>query len=143
MKLTSLVPVALTSLALLAGCKGGPEGTYKLDKEAMKTAMKAEIEKMPKDQQGFAELGLAMIEAMDITLEIKSGGKYDMKSSMPSLSKDKDKKEESESGDWTAEGDKIKLKGAKDEITCKFDSAKIECENEKEKGKPGLTFKKQ
>ena len=57
--------------------------------------------------------------------------------------KDKDKKEESESGDWTVEGDKIKLKGAKDEVTCKFDSAKIECENEKEKGKPGLTFKKQ
>lgn len=142
MKLTSLVPMAFASLALLlAGC-GGPEGTYKLDKEAMKTAMKAEIEKMPKDQQGFGELGLALIEAMDITLEIKSGGKYDMKSSMPSLSKDKEKKEETESGDWSVEGDKIKLKGAKEELTCKLDSSKIECEG-KEKGKTGFTFKKQ
>lgn len=145
MKLTSLVPVALTSLALLAGCKGGPEGTYKLDKEAMKTAMKAEIEKMPKDQQGFAELAMAMIETMDVTLEIKSGGKFDMKSSMPSLSKDAEKKEETKSGDWTVEGDKIKLKGEKDEVSCKFDSSKIECEaeGEKGKGKPGMTFKKQ
>ena len=141
MKLTSLAALALVSLSTLAGCKGGPEGTYKMDKEAMTAAMKAEIEKMPKDQQGMAEFGLALIQAMDITLEIKPGGKYEMKSSMPSLGKDDKKEEKTESGDWTAEGDKIKMKGEKDEITCKFDSAKIECEGKK-KGDPAMVFKK-
>ncbi|MBL9021405.1 MAG: copper resistance protein NlpE N-terminal domain-containing protein [Myxococcales bacterium] len=142
MNFLKLAPVALASLALLAGCKGGPEGTYKLDKESMKTAMKAEIEKMPKEQQAGAELGMAIIEMMDMTIEIKSDGKYEAKTSMPDLmGKDKEaKKEETESGDWKVEGDKITLKGKKD-LTCKFDSSKIECEGDK-KGAPSLVFKK-
>jgi hypothetical protein len=108
----------------------------------MKTAMKAEIEKMPKEQQAGAELGMAIIEMMDMTIEIKSDGKYEAKTSMPDLmGKDKDaKKEETESGDWKVEGDKITLKGKKD-LTCKFDSSKIECEGDK-KGAPSLVFKK-
>lgn len=140
MKIISFLSMSVASLALLAGCNSGPEGTYKLDKEAMKVSMKAEIDKMPKDQQGFAELGMALVDMMDITLEVKSGGKYDMKSKMPSLGKDAEAKEDTQSGDWSLENGTLKLKG-KDEATCKFDSSKIECEGKK-KGDPSLVFKK-
>lgn len=141
MKITKLASGLVLAFAFLAGC-GGPEGTYKLDKEAMKKAMEAEIEKKPKEEQGFAKLGMAMIEAMDITLEVKSGGKYTMKTSMPNLmGSDKANKEESEDGDWTVDGDKIDLKGSKDSTSCKFDGKKIECAGKKD-GDPGITFVK-
>jgi hypothetical protein len=141
MKAIRFLVLVLCSVAFLAGCNAGPKGTYKLDKEAVKKAMEAEIAKKPKDEQAFAGLALALVEAMDITLEIKDGGKYEMKSSMPNLGGKGDKKEETESGDYTVEGDTITFKGGKEEMKCKFDASKIECASKKE-GDPPTFFKK-
>jgi len=142
MNITKLSTGLVLAFTFLAGC-GGPEGTYKLDKEAMTAAMQAEIDKKPKEEQGFAKLGLAMMAAMDITLDVQSGGKLTMKTAMPNLmGSDKTAEEKSEDGTWTVEGDKINLKTDKETIACKLDGKKIECAGKKE-GDPGLTFIKQ
>lgn len=136
MKFSTLIPASLFAL-LLAAC-GGPEGTYKLDKDAMKKSLEAETK--DKDAAGFAA---AMVEAMDISLELKSDGTVEMKSSMK-LEKDKPAKEETETGKWTKDGDTITLSGGKDnkDLKCKLVSGNLECESG-EKGAMGkMVFKK-
>jgi hypothetical protein len=140
MNLIKSASAAMLALSFLAGCGGGPEGMYSFDKENAKKAMEAEIAKKPKEEQAFAGLALALIDALDMKLEIKSGGKWEMKMSAPSLGgKDAEKKEESETGDWTVEGDTITLKGKKD-LKCKFDSKQLSCDAEKDG--PPMVFKK-
>ncbi len=139
MKPVHLASVALVALSFLAGC-GKPTGTYKLDKEAIKTAFKAELEKKSDEDKKMGEFGLALVDMLDVTLEVKDDGKYDMKTSMPSLTKKDEKKEETESGDWSVEGDTITLKG-KEEMKCKVGSGKLEC-GAKGKDGPPLIFKK-
>jgi hypothetical protein len=132
MKLSQLIPFATVGLLALAAC-GGPEGKYTLDKEATKAAIDA-----GKGEKDAKEFGKAMLEAMDMSIELKSDGKYESKSSVE-LIKDK-KKEETESGEWTKDGDKITLKGKKDPLSCKLESSKLVCSNKE--GEPALVFKK-
>ena len=132
----------LASLALLtstiAGCQGGLEGTYTLDKAEMKKAMEADISKLPADQQGFAKLGLAMVDAMEMKLDLKSDGKLEMTSTMPSFTKGDKPKVENKTGEWRKDGDKVVLKIDK-EMSCKAADKKLTCEGAK-KGEPGLVF---
>ncbi|MCC6553680.1 MAG: hypothetical protein IT372_11755 [Polyangiaceae bacterium] len=126
----------------LAGCGGGVEGTYKLDKTEMKKAMEAEVAKLPADQQGMAKLGMALIEAMDISLELQSGGKLKMKSTMPSFDKDKPAQTKEEDGTWKEEGDSIVLdNGDGKPVKCAKGAGKLSCDPEK-KGEPGFVFVK-
>ncbi len=141
MKLSHALCAALAlSTLTLAGC-GGPEGTYKLDKAEVKKNMEAEIAKMPADQQGFAKLGLAMIESMDMTVELQSGGKLKMKSSMPSLEEGKPPKTEEKEGTWKVEGDSVVLTSDGKPTKCAKSGGKLSCEPEK-KGDPTLVFVK-
>lgn len=141
-KTAAALAVTLTASLLSAGCGGGVEGNYKLDKGEMKKAAEAEIAKMPADQQGFAKLGLAMIDAMDISLEIQSGGKVKMKSTMPNLmDKDKPAKTDEKEGTWKAEGESIILEADGKPLTCAKSAGKLSCEG-KEKGGPALVFVK-
>jgi hypothetical protein len=135
---------AAATLALfgsaLAGCGGSVEGTYTLDKAEMKKAMEAEIAKMPADQQGFGKLGLALIEAMDVKLDLKSGGKAEMISTMPSFTKGDKPKTENKTGEWRKEGDKVVIKADK-EMSCKAADKKLTCEAAGgKKGEPALVF---
>lgn len=140
MKFIEIVGAALVFTSFsLAGC-GGPEGTYKLDKAEMKKAMESDIAKMPSDKQGFAKLGLAMIDSMDMTVELQSGGKLKLKSTMPSLGSDSSKTEEKE-GTWTAEGDSIVLTSDGKPTKCTKSSAKLRCESDKKDGQ-ALVFEK-
>ena len=133
------------SLALfastIAGCQGGLEGTYTLDKAEMKKAMEAEVAKLPADQQGFAKLAIAMVDAMEMKLDLKPGGKLEMTSSMPSFAKDGKAKTENKTGEWKKDGDKVVLKMDK-EMTCKAADKKLTCEGPKkgEKSEPALVF---
>ena len=132
MKLVKLAPVATLALLGLAGC-GGPEGKYTLDKDATKAAIDS-----GSDAKDAKEFGKAILEAMDMTIEIKSGGKFDATSS---IEMEKGKKEEkTESGDWTKEGDKLTLKGAKDPMTCTIEGSKLLCASGEKKG--SFVFKK-
>jgi len=124
---------AIAALGLTA-CGGGVEGTYKIDKPEMKKAMEAEVAKLPADQQGFAKLAVALIDAMDITVELQSGGKLSMKTSMPSLEKDKPAQTKEQNGTWKKEGDSIILdSGDGKPAKCKQSAGKLTCEA----GKPG------
>ena len=124
--------------SMLAGCQGGVEGAYTLDKTEMKKSMEAEIAKLPKDQQGFGKLGLAMIDAMDMKLELKSGGKLEMTATTPSFEQGKQAKTESKTGEWRKDGETVVLKMDK-EISCKAAAKKLTCESGK-KGDPALVF---
>jgi hypothetical protein len=136
--------VALAGFAM-TGC-GGVEGTYKLDKASTKKAMEGEIAKMPADQQGMAKIGLAMIDAMDMTLELKSGGVVTTKSSMPNLLNDKaPPKTDEDTGTWKKEGDTISItgsKGDKNSFSCTKAGKKLTCKDPKSKENMALIFEK-
>ena len=105
----------------LVGC-GGVEGTYTLDKDATKKASEADIAKMPADKQQFAKLGMAMMDSMDATLEIKKDGTATMKMSMGS-DKGKD-----ETATWKKDGDKVVLTNDKGkDISCEKSGKKLTC----------------
>jgi hypothetical protein len=124
----------------LAGCGGGVEGVYTLDKAEMKKAMEAEIAKMPADQQGFGKLGLALVDAMEMKLDLKSGGKVEMTSTMPSFTKGDKPKTENKTGEWRKEGDKVVIKADK-EMSCTQADKKLTCEAVGgKKGEPALVF---
>src|SRR5437773_1130504 len=125
----------------LAGCNSGPEGTYKLDKAEVKKGMEAEIAKMPADQQQFAKLGLAMIDAMDMTMDLQSGGKLKMKSTMPSFDKGKPAKTEEKDGTWKAEGDSLTLTADGKPLKCTKSGTKLSCDSDKASD-PKLVFVK-
>jgi hypothetical protein len=125
----------------LVGCGGGVEGTYKLDKAEMKKAMEAEIAKLPEDQKGFAKLAVALIDQMDMSLELKAGGKLEMKATTPSLEEGKGAKTDTKAGEWRKEGDSIVIKADAQEIKCKPEGKKLTCDSGK-KGEPSLVFLK-
>jgi hypothetical protein len=122
----------------LAGC-GGVEGTYKLDKAEMKKAMEAEIAKLPADQKAFAQLAVAMIDQMDMSIELKAGGKLAMNATTPSLEKDKPAKADTKEGEWRKEGDGVVLKVDNQDLKCKLEGKKLNCSSDK-KGEPALVF---
>lgn len=143
MSITKTLAVALAALTLgLTGCGGGVEGTYKIDKAEMKKAMEADIAKLPADQQGFAKLAMGLIDAMDVTMELQSGGKLVMKSTGPSLDKDKPAQTKEQTGTWKKEGDSIILdNGDGKPAKCKQAPGKLTCEGGKP-GEPGMVFVK-
>ncbi len=124
--------LVLGSLSL-AGCSK-VEGTYKIDKAEMKKAFEAEIAKMPADQQGFAKLALGMIDSMEMSIELKSGGKAEMKVSMMG-------KEETKTGDWKADGKKVTITGDGKSINCDAEGGKLTCEGDKP-GQPKIVLTK-
>ncbi len=134
MKLSKLLPLATFGLLSLAAC-GGPEGKWTLDKDATKAAIDA-----GKGEKDAKEFGKAILDAMDMSIELKSDGKYESKTSMALGKDDKDKKEQTETGEWTKDGDKITIKGKKYPLTCKMDSGKLSCANKD--GETSLVFKK-
>lgn len=141
-KTFAALTLAISSFGL-AGCGGGGiEGTYKLDKAEVKKSMEAEVSKLPADQQGFAKLAIALIDAMDMSLELQAGGKLKAKSSSPSLDPSKPGKTEEKDGTWKAEGDSVTLDtGDGKPLTCKKEGSKLNCSSAK-KGDPSLVFVK-
>lgn len=101
--------VLVLGALLLVGC-GSVEGTYSLDKDATKKSMEATIAKMPADKQADAKLGLAFVDAMDVSMELKAGGACTMKSTMKGLG---DGKEQAEEGTWKKDGDTVSITSAK------------------------------
>ncbi len=140
-KLVTTATLALAA-SFLAGCGGGVEGTYKIDKAEMKKSMEAEIAKMPADQQGFGKLGLALIDAMEMSVELQGGGKLKMKTSMPNImEKEKPAKTEEKDGTWKVEGDSVILEADGKPLKCTKGSGKLTCASEK-KGDPSFVFVK-
>lgn len=142
--MNAIVKLALSlSLPVLAasaiGCTGGGvEGAYALDKSETKKMMEAEVAKLPEAQQGFAKLAVAMVEGMDVKLDLKSGGQLEMTSSIPSLTGKGDPKTEKKTGQWAKTGDAVVLKLDK-ELSCQASGKKLTCNSQK-KGDPALVF---
>jgi hypothetical protein len=144
MRIAKIVTTATLTLAtsFLLACGGGVEGTYKLDKSEMKKSMEAEIAKMPADQQGFGKLGLALIDTMEMSVELQSGGKMKMKSSMPNImDKDKAAKTDEKDGTWKMDGEAVVLETDGKPVKCAKDGGKLTCTGGKA-GEPTLVFVK-
>lgn len=119
-----LVTFAALSFGLVA-C-GSVEGTYTLDKDATKKSMEADIAKMPADKQANAKMGLAFIDAMDVSMELKSGGVVSSKSTMKGLG---DGKEKEEPGTWKKDGDTVTITSGKnnEEMKCTKSGKSLSC----------------
>ena len=66
----------------LAGCSGGIEGTYTLDKEEVKNAVRTEL---AGQSGGGTVFGFftRIVDEVDMTLELQADGKATLKSSLP------------------------------------------------------------
>lgn len=133
--------IAILAMTLsLSACKSGSvEGTYNLDKAAMKADAEALIAKMPKEKQGMAKFGLAMIEMMSVELVLQSGGKALMKTSMPNPFKKGEVSNKEDAGTWTLDGKKLSIvttnKKTNKETTveCSIGGKKLTCQDAKRK----------
>ncbi len=135
MKNSKLLVVALAVVGL-AGC-GGVEGTYKLDKEDTKKAMEADVAKMPADQQQFAKLGMAMMDKMDATLELKKDNSMSMSMTMDGKSDGKEK-----TGTWKKEGDDVVLTSDGKDLKCQKSGKKLTCTDKRASGDTTMVFTK-
>lgn len=145
MKINKVLVCAVALVGFAASGCGSVEGTYKLDKAATKKAMEASAAKLPADQQAGAKLGEAMLDAMDLSLELKAGGKASMKSTMPNLFDDKKPpKTDEDTGTWKKDGDTITITGAKakDSFTCTKKGSKLECKEPNSKEDFEMIFSK-
>jgi len=137
MKINKLLvcAVALVGFAV-SGC-GGVEGTYKLDKDATKKAMEAEIAKLPADQQEMAKkFGEGMADQMDVSMEIKKDGTVAMKVTMMG-------KTDEESGTWKKDGDNVTLTSGKGKpMTCTKSGSKLTCTEKHASGDQTMVFVK-
>ena len=141
----ALATVAVAATFGLAGCGGGgPEGTYKLDKAEIKKSMEAELAKLPANEQGMAKLGLALVDALDMSLVLESGGKLKAKSTSPSLDPSKPGKTEEKEGTWKLEGDSVTLDtGDGKPLKCARSGKKLTCTSDApKKGDMSLVFVK-
>jgi hypothetical protein len=136
----AVVTLAFAGLGL-AGCGGGVEGTYKIDKAEMKKTMEAEVAKMPAEQQGFAKLALGLIDAMDMTIELQAGGKAKTKMTSPTLDPAKPGKTEEKEGTWKAEGETVEITTDGKSVKCTKGPNKLTCTGDK-KGEPTLVLVK-
>lgn len=140
-KVTATALVAL-SLAGSMGCKAkGPEGTYTIDKDAMKKSMEAEIAKMPAEQQAFAKLALTMIDSLDMNLVIEPEGKLTLKTTQPSLT-DKPAKTVDKTGTWKIEGKNLVMETDGKPLSCTQEESKLTCVSGAKEGEPALVFLK-
>lgn len=133
--------ILVLSVGGLAACHSGPEGKYSLDKTEMKKEMDAKIAKMPKEQQAFAKLASAMIDAMNMEVELQSGGKLQATSTKPSLDKDAPAKTESKTGTWRKDGEKIILTIDGKDMNCDQKDKSLSCSGDKP-GEPPMVFVK-
>lgn len=129
--------VAAAVLVAGAGCSKGssPEGKYALDKATMKAQMQAEIDKMPKEEQGMAQMALAFIDMLDVQVVLAEGGKLSMTATAPDLmGQGKGSKTETKEGTWKKEENKILLEVAGEKgLSCTPTANKLECGEGREK----------
>jgi hypothetical protein len=130
MKMNKLVVIAALALA---GC--GVEGTYALDKAETKKASEADIAKLPAAEQEFAKLGIAMMDNMDATLELKSGGAASMKVTMSGKSQET-------TGTWKKEGDDVTVTAEGKDTKCTKSGKKLTCTEKHASGNTTMVFSK-
>ncbi|MCB9640859.1 MAG: hypothetical protein H6728_01330 [Myxococcales bacterium] len=140
-KLALWIAVVGLSFSLWGCKKGSVEGTYTLDKAAMKAEIEAKIAKMPKEKQGFAKFGLAIIDMMNVSLSLEAGGKATMNSTTPNPFKKGEVRKKSEVGTWKMDGGKIAItttnaKTKKEQtVRCDFSGKKLTCTGKGRRGK--------
>ena len=95
--------LCLTVVVMLQACGSNPAGTYVLDKEAIKVAARAEMEKSD-DEAGQigGEMALGMIDAMNMTITLNADGTAEGSISMMGQT-------DKATGTWTLDGDKISV----------------------------------
>lgn len=134
--------VALAMSISLVACGGGEAayvGKWELDKEAFKAAVEKEMTKEEKEDP-MAGMAMAMVEAMDIKLDIKSDHTFSATMSMGMLGQDET------TGTWKREGNGIVMtsaEGSDGPGKLVHRGGKLYAETEKDSEEPPLVLRKQ
>ena len=124
---------ALFAVGLLAGCsesRGGPAGTYELDKDGMM----ARFESTSETTMDSAQMAMAktMISGLNMTLTLNPDGTAEAEMSMMGQT-------ESKNGTWSQKGDQLTLTFDEEPKTVKWDGDRIEVS---EANGPNIVLKK-
>jgi len=131
---TVAVTLALATFGL-AGCSGGVEGTYKLDKAEVKKAVETEL-------AGQSGGGLVfgfftkMIDGVEMTMELQADGKVTLKSTLPTggfagPGRLKWFTIEDKEGMWKADGETVVVTAGGNSLRCSKSWTKLSCQSEK------------
>jgi len=131
---TVAVTLALATFGL-AGCSGGVEGTYKLDKAEVKKAVETEL-------AGQSGGGLVfgfftkMIDGVEMTMQLQAAGKVILKSTRPTggwvgPGRLKWFTIEDKKGMWEADGETVVVTAGGNSLRCSKSWAKLSCQSEK------------
>ena len=128
-----LFGLVLIAIALLACKSESIEGKYNLDKAAMRKTMEAEIAKMSEEEKEFGKLGLELIDAMEMTIELKSEGAAQFTVKVTDKEKGGESKSETKPAKWTKTENTvtIEVEGG-DKLDCTLDGNKLTCKDEKQ-----------
>lgn len=111
-------------------------GTYELDREATKAATQKDIDQLPEDQRQLAQLGMAMMDKMSLTMTLAPSGEVVMHFEMEN-SRDSEKR-----GTWAQHGDEVVLTGEDGKSTqCRHTGAMMTCEELRRSGNSHLVFR--
>jgi hypothetical protein len=116
-----MLPRALRTLASLAfilcafaltACSpstANVAGSYELDKEAVKKAMQAEIDKQKAagEEDPMAGMAMAMVDSMTVTMTLNADGTANMNMTMPMMGSG-----QAATGTWTLSGSRITVTAA-------------------------------
>ncbi len=117
--------VAVLSALCLVGCGGGPEGTYNFDKAATKKANEADAAKLSGKEAEAAKLGLALVDALEGSLELKPGGALTQKTTLALSGRPATPKEAT--GTWKKADGGITLEIGKAEMKCTEGGKSLTC----------------
>ncbi len=124
--------IAVVVLALLA-CKGASvEGKYSLDKADTKAQMQAEIQKMPEGEREMAQLGIAFVDLLEMTIELKAGGTSVVETKVPNIETGQSDVE-TEQGTWTHNDGTVTIVSGGDTLSCPVADGKLRCKDKKGK----------
>jgi hypothetical protein len=138
-KAFAIVSFAFGALAL-AGCSG-VQGSYLLDKAEMKKKAEAEVAKLPADQQEVGKKALAVIDGMEMTFDLQSGGKLTVHATTPGLNPGDPNKIEQKEGTWKEDGTAVELTIDGNPVKCTKGEGKLTCEGQN-KANPTLVLVK-
>lgn len=129
MKTMTRIVVGAAVALFVAGCsKDSAEGKYVLDKPTMKAELEKKVQELPEKERGMAKFAMAMMEAMEMEVDLQKEGKLKVTTSMPSLKEGADKKVKNQDGTWKLEEKKLILSvpGEKD-LNCELQGKNIKC----------------
>lgn len=137
--------VAVVLTLGLAGCSNSVEGTYTLDKNALKRTMQAELAGQSGGGIVYDFFTRVMDEA-EMRVELQADGQVSLKTTLPTGGWAAPRQlkwitTEDQNGTWKADGEMIVITAAGNRLNCSKSRAKLSCQSQKQMPFPVLLAK--